>query len=148
MRQTCLAVVLALVVGTPMFAQPSMTGTWTGTANVVSALGYAQKGFTITVSSQSGNLFFGSYSLNSGQDHSATSEGLSGAVSSFLANHIRIASVSGISDDTFGAEGNYVAAVPLVSPARLVLNGWLGTRSFVSTDVEGPYMIEVTLTKQ
>lgn len=75
MRQTLLAIVLLLLLGAPAFAQPDITGTWSGTATVLGDNGYdTGQNVELEVTSQSGNLWEGTL-LVQGYGYSTTASG-------------------------------------------------------------------------
>jgi len=123
MRQTLLAVVLLLLLGAPAFAQPDVTGTWTGTATVVSSSGYQTgKAVTLVVSSQDDTLWRGSFNLQSYGP--SDPDGMQGAVVPFLTmTSFRGLGMASWDGATILVEGQYVAA-DSPDPEMLVLDMW------------------------
>jgi len=145
MRQTLLAVVLALFLGAPAFAQPDITGTWSGTGTVAGVNGYdTGQNVELEVISQSGNLWKG-YLVVQGYGHSnSASKGHQGSVGTFE-GYTRVLG-AGASDSDYTIMTIDGVHIPADSPdpEMLVLN-----IASIGSSGQDPFCLyQVVLTKE
>lgn len=114
-------ILLCSLFALPAFSQtPTVTGTWTGTTNINGDLGLVSQDFTFIVTSQTGNDFVCTLALDSELDGPTT---LYGRVDSLLS----LWQMHGAGVSAYGQplriQGYYTPAVPLLSPAKITLDG-------------------------
>lgn len=140
--------ILTLVMPAEAQAQtPDITGTWTGTATVNSAVGVESLTVTLVVSSETGGNFTGTVQIDTSEEGPTTIYG-------HIASLLSLWQLHGVGATDYGlpmrVQGFFTPAVILVSPASITLDSEYGAYWPLDDGIQQfdfPLVFHVTLTK-